>query len=103
MDNWISPSNLTDSIGDLSVVQPYHDWVVFKFDVLFPGCVQPGHKVKIHKITPVTGNERGVIEIKDPPITVSRVIITTTVITWGSFMFVIYTDSIYRHELLVRV
>ena len=39
-----------------------HDWVVCKLGVLL-GSV--GHKVKIHKITPVTGQERGDIEIKD--------------------------------------
>ena len=39
-----------------------HDWVVYRLGVLF-GSV--GHKVKIHKITPPTGKERGDIEIKD--------------------------------------
>ncbi len=36
--------------------------VVYRLGGLF-GSV--GHKVKIHKITPVTGKERGDIEIKD--------------------------------------
>ena len=39
-----------------------HDWVVCKLGVSL-GSV--GHRVKIHKITPTTGNERGDIEIKD--------------------------------------
>jgi hypothetical protein len=39
-----------------------HDWVVYRLgDIL--GSV--GHKVKIHKITPATGKERGDLEIKD--------------------------------------
>jgi hypothetical protein len=39
-----------------------HDWVVYRLgDIL--GSV--GHKVKIHKITPGTGKERGDLEIKD--------------------------------------
>ena len=38
------------------------DWVVYKLGVIL-GSV--GHKVKIHKITPATGKERGDIEIKD--------------------------------------
>jgi hypothetical protein len=33
-----------------------HDWFVYKFSG-FLGSV--GHRVKIHKITPVTGKERG--------------------------------------------
>jgi hypothetical protein len=38
-----------------------HDWVVYRLgDIL--GSV--GHKVKIHKITPATGKERGDLEIK---------------------------------------
>ncbi len=39
-----------------------HVWVVYKLGTLL-GSV--GHRVKIHKITPVTGKERGDIEIKD--------------------------------------
>ena len=39
-----------------------HDWVVYKLGTLL-GSV--GHRVKIHKITPGTGKERGNIEIKD--------------------------------------
>jgi hypothetical protein len=39
-----------------------HDWVVNRLDVLL-GSV--GHRVKIHKITPVTGKERDDLEIKD--------------------------------------
>ena len=41
---------------------PPDDWVLFRLGVVF-GSV--GHKVKIHKITPVTVKERGDIEIKD--------------------------------------
>ena len=39
-----------------------HDWVVYKMGTLL-GSV--GHRVKIHNITPVTGKERGDLEIKD--------------------------------------
>ncbi len=39
-----------------------HDWVVYHLGVIL-GSV--GHRVKIHKITPVTGKERGDLEIKD--------------------------------------
>ena len=39
-----------------------HDWVVYKLGALF-GSV--GHRVKVHKITPASGKERGDIEIKD--------------------------------------
>jgi hypothetical protein len=39
-----------------------HDWVVYRLG----GILGPvGHKVKIHKITPATGKERGDLEIKD--------------------------------------
>ena len=39
-----------------------HDWVVYRLgDIL--GSV--GHRIKIHKITPVTGKDRGDLEIKD--------------------------------------
>ena len=45
-----------------SVVSQVHDWVVYRLgDIL--GSV--GHKVKIHKVTPATGKERGDLEIKD--------------------------------------
>jgi hypothetical protein len=39
-----------------------HDWVVYRLVDIF-GSV--GHRVKIHKNTPVTGKERGDLEIKD--------------------------------------
>jgi hypothetical protein len=39
-----------------------HDWVVYRLRGIL-GSV--GHKVKIHKITPATGKERGDLEIKD--------------------------------------
>ena len=45
-----------------SAASQVHDWVVYKLGALL-GSV--GHKVKIHKITPATGKERGDIEIKD--------------------------------------
>ena len=45
-----------------SAASQVHDWVVYKLGALF-GSV--GHRVKIHKITPATGKERGDIEIKD--------------------------------------
>ena len=58
-----------DSCGDhlqtcqvKSVASQVHDWVVYRFGGIL-GSV--GHKVKIHKITPATGNERGDLEIKD--------------------------------------
>jgi hypothetical protein len=38
------------------------DWVVYRLGRIL-GSV--GHKVKIHKITPVTGKERDDLEIKD--------------------------------------
>ena len=45
-----------------SPVSQVHDWVVSKMGSLL-GSV--GHRVKIHKITPATGKERGDLEIKD--------------------------------------
>ena len=45
-----------------SAATQVHDWVVYRFGSIL-GSV--GHRVKIHKITPATGNERGDIEIKD--------------------------------------
>ena len=39
-----------------------HDWVVYRLNGIF-GSV--GHRVKIHKITPATGKERGDLEIKE--------------------------------------
>jgi hypothetical protein len=44
------------------VVVQVHDWVVYRLGVIL-GSV--GHKVKIHKITPTTGKERGDLEIND--------------------------------------
>ena len=41
------------------MVLPTHDWVVYNLSTLF-GSVR--HKVKIHKITPASGKERGDIE-----------------------------------------
>jgi hypothetical protein len=43
-----------------SAVTQEHDWVVYRFGLLL-GSV--GHRVKIHKITPATGKERGDIEL----------------------------------------
>ena len=45
-----------------SVSSQVHDWVVHRLGDLL-GSV--GHRVKIHKITPVTGKERDDLEIKD--------------------------------------
>ena len=39
-----------------------HDWVVYRLGGIL-GSV--GHRVKIHKITPATGKERGDLEVKD--------------------------------------
>jgi hypothetical protein len=44
------------------VASQVHDWVVYRLGVIL-GSV--GHKVKIHKITPTAGKERGDLEIKD--------------------------------------
>jgi hypothetical protein len=58
-----------DSFGDhletcrvKSVTSQDHDWVVYRL-----GCIvgSVGHRVQINKITPVTGKERGDLEIKD--------------------------------------
>jgi hypothetical protein len=58
-----------DSFGDHlqtcrsnSVVSQTHDWVVHLLGGIL-GSV--GHRVKIHKITPATGKERGDLEIQD--------------------------------------
>jgi hypothetical protein len=45
-----------------SAASQAHDWVVYRLGGIL-GSV--GHRVKIHKITPVTGKERGDLEIKD--------------------------------------
>ena len=45
-----------------SVTSQVHDWVVYRLGIILRSV---GHKVKIHKITPVTGKERGDLEIKD--------------------------------------
>ena len=45
-----------------SAASQVHDWVVYRVGGIL-GSV--GHRVKIHKITPVTGEERGDLEIKD--------------------------------------
>jgi hypothetical protein len=44
------------------VTSQVHDWVVYKLGSLLASV---GHRVYIHKITSVTGKERGDIEIKD--------------------------------------
>jgi hypothetical protein len=44
------------------ILRQVHDWVVYKMGALL-GSV--GHRVKIHKITPATGKERGDLEVKD--------------------------------------
>ncbi len=45
-----------------SAASQVDDWVVYHLRVIF-GSV--GHRVKIHKINPATGKERGDLEIKD--------------------------------------
>ncbi len=45
-----------------SAATQVHDWVVYRLGGIL-GSV--GHRVKIHKITPATGKERGDLEIKD--------------------------------------
>jgi hypothetical protein len=45
-----------------STASQVHEWVVYRLGSIL-GSV--GHKVKIHKITPVTGRGRGDLEIKD--------------------------------------
>ncbi len=45
-----------------SAASQVHDWVVYRLGGIF-GLV--GHRVKIHKITPVTDKERDDLEIKD--------------------------------------
>ena len=45
-----------------SVDSQVHDWVVYRLGGIL-GSV--GHRVKIHKITPATGKERGDLEITD--------------------------------------
>jgi hypothetical protein len=45
-----------------SATSQVHDWVVYRLGVIL-GSV--GHRVKIHKITPETGKERGDLEVKD--------------------------------------
>jgi hypothetical protein len=60
---------LYDSYGDhlqtsqtKSAASQVHEWVVNKLGALLDSVC---HRVKIHKITPVTGKERDDIEIKD--------------------------------------
>jgi hypothetical protein len=54
--------NIHDKVVVKSVASQAQDWVVYRLgDIL--GSV--GHRVKIHKITPVTGKERGDLEIND--------------------------------------
>jgi hypothetical protein len=45
-----------------SAATQVHDWVVYRLGGIL-GSV--GHRVKIHKITPVQGKERGDVEIRD--------------------------------------
>jgi hypothetical protein len=58
----MSPTSL-ETYKVQSAASQVHDWVVYHRlgDIL--GSV--GHKVKIHKITPGTGKERGDLEITD--------------------------------------
>ncbi len=62
-----------DSFGDhlqtcqvKSTASQVHDWVMYRLGGIL-GSV--GHRVKIHKITPATGKERGDLEIKDYVVT----------------------------------
>ena len=64
-----SIQSLHDNYGDhlqtcqvKSASSQVHDWVVYRLGVLL-GLVC--HRVKIHKITPVTGKERDDLKIKD--------------------------------------
>jgi hypothetical protein len=50
-------SEITYRLSKLSLISQVHDWVVYRLGVIL-GSV--GHKVKIHKITPDMGKERGV-------------------------------------------
>jgi len=52
---------MTSQVRDRRTSQ-VHDWVVYSLGGIL-GLV--GHKVKIHKITPATGKERGDLEVKD--------------------------------------
>jgi hypothetical protein len=45
-----------------SVTLPAHEWIVYSLSLLVHSV---GHRVKTHKITPATDNERGDIEIQD--------------------------------------
>ena len=45
-----------------SAASQVHDWVVYRLGGILGS---EGHKVKIHKITPAKGKERGDLEIKD--------------------------------------
>jgi hypothetical protein len=41
---------------------PAYEWIVYRLSLLLRSV---GHRVKTHRITPATGNERGDIEIQD--------------------------------------
>ncbi len=58
----ITLSEITYRLAKTSLPVQVHDWVVYRLGVIL-GSV--GHKVKIHKITPATGKERGDLEIKN--------------------------------------
>jgi hypothetical protein len=45
-----------------SAALPAHEWIVYRISLLLRSV---GHRVKTHRITPVTVNERGDIEIQD--------------------------------------
>ncbi len=53
---------LASTIHNKQQSSQVHAWVVYKLGTLL-GSV--GHRVEIHKITPVTGKERGDLEIED--------------------------------------
>ena len=60
---------LVDPYGDhiqtcqrQSAALPTHEWIVHRLSLLFRSV---GHRVKTHKVTPVVGNDRDDIEVKD--------------------------------------
>ena len=46
-----------------SAALPAHEWIVYNLSLLIRSV---GHRVKPHKVTPATGNERGDVEINVP-------------------------------------
>ncbi len=46
----------------LSTTLPSYEWIVYRLSLLLRSV---GHRLKTHRITPATGNERDDIEIQD--------------------------------------